>query len=52
VGEEMKVDQGKRMEKPRIQTKTGMAYKLLLVIMNNESLGSGNELLITRNGIN
>ena len=52
VGEEMKVDQGKGMEKPRIQTKTGVAYTLLPVIMNNESLGSGNALLITRNGIN
>ena len=48
----MKVDKGKRMEKPRIQMKIGVAYTMLLMIMNNESLGSGNTLLITRNGIN
>lgn len=47
----MKVDQGKRMEKSCIQTKNGVAYTLSLVVMNNESLGSGN-VLIRRNGIN
>jgi len=52
VAEEMKVDKGKRMEKPQIQTKNGLAYTLLLVIMNSEYFGSGNALLITRNGIN
>ena len=40
------------MEKPRIQTKSGVAYTLLLVMMNNEYLDSGTALIITRNGIN